>query len=127
MKKLLIASSALAVTAPAFAQEVTLSGTFVGKATTEDLTQLSGHLISTLIFGLAYEGETVGGNINFGETSSIPNVGEIVNEVGSANIYAMTSFGKFNYGTSDGDKTDDDLIELSIINDECKRHCIKER
>ena len=118
MKKLLIATSALTLAAPAFAEEYTLSGTFAGKASTEGGDQLSGGVITTLTFGVTYKGDNVGGDFSFGDTDSDLSLEDITGMVESANIYAETSFGKFNFGTDDGYKTDDDLTELEFFNDE---------
>ena len=131
MKKLLVASSALVAAAPAFANDVTLSGTFVGHAATTDLEQLSNAVITTLTYGIAYAGNNIGGNINFGQTDTVgvvlvastgatsnTSLSNIVTQIDSANIYADSAFGKFNFGTSDGSKTDNDLGELAVLQDQ---------
>jgi Cu/Ag efflux protein CusF len=117
MKKLLVATSALVVAAPAMAQP-TLSGSIVAKATTTGLTELSGGAISTLTLKVAYEGDNLGGDMSFGDTGT-PDLSAVMQMTGF-NVYADTTMGKFNIGTSQSKVTDDDLTELSIFNDKVK-------
>ena len=116
MKKLLVATSALVVAGPAFANDVTLSGTFAGKYSTEDATELSGGAITTLTVNLAFKGDNgFGGNLKLGDDDT-PDLDDL-GDVNAVNIYAETALGKFNVGTDTGTKTDDDLTEMNVFND----------
>jgi len=111
MKKLLVATSALVVAAPAFANDVTLSGTLEFKASTEDGAELSTASVDTFEITLAGAGDVVGGNVTLGLTAA-SDIG-----VTGYDVYADSSIGKFNIGTSTGTMTDNDLTELEYIGD----------
>ena len=68
MKKLLVATSALVVAAPAFA-DVTISGTLNADASTKDLAELSSFAVTSLTVKLAATGD-IGGSLEFGIDSS---------------------------------------------------------
>ena len=123
MKKLLVATSALVVAGPAFANDVTLSGTFAGKYSTEDASELSGAAITTATLKLSYENENgFGGNITLGDddlnsSDKAGRLNDAILQVTDINIYADTTLGKFNIGTGDGTMTDSDLTEMNRFND----------
>ena len=117
MKKLLVATSALVVAAPAMAQP-TLSGNIVAKASTTGLTELSGGAVSTLTLKVAYEGDNFGGDMSFGGSSTPATLQDL--QLSGFNVYADTAMGRLNIGTSQTKVTDDDLTELNIFNDKVK-------
>lgn len=133
MKKLLVASAAVAVAAPAFANDVTLSGNVVGELSTSNLNTVTAGALSTfeITLAVAPEGNGIGGNITFGleqvlttapvagvpGTTTLATVEDYSFGVTGYDIFAMTDLGKFNVGTSTTTKTDDDLTEMNAIGD----------
>ena len=116
MKKLLVATSALAVTAPAFANEVTFSGSVVGKATTTDGSKVTNAVLSTLTLKASYASDDgLSGTIKFGHTGTA-NASTSLG-IDGFSVSADTQLGKFTLGTSHTLYTDDDFIELNEIND----------
>lgn len=122
MKKFLVATSAFVVAAPAFANDVTLSGALDFSASTEDAAELSTASINTLSIALAAAGDVVGGNITLGvsenkarNTADTATVTSYSIGATGYDVYADTGLGKFNIGTSTGTMTDNDLTELEVI------------
>ena len=104
MKKLLIASAAMTVAAPAFAQDVTMTGTFDAEYHSKNFDGGDGD-INTLTISIKYAGDGVGA------TATLDVASTEATAIDEYNVYADTMIGRFAIGTSDGLTTDDDIAE----------------
>ena len=108
MKKLLIATTTLAVATSAYAQEVTLTGALDADFTTEGFE--SGDVdVNTLSMVAKYTADNSGVTLTYAVLTS--DYKDAV--IADYNVYATTLIGKFSIGTNSGTTTDDDLAETT--------------
>ncbi len=118
MKKLLLATSTLAVATPAMA-ELTLSGNIVAKATTVDADELTDAVVTTLTLKATYENDAgAGGHMIFGQTDTSDTVNWTDTDILGFNVYANTAYGKFQIGTGAGEFTDGGLVIVRSLGDD---------